>query len=492
MWTELADILPDARLVGAGDWQITGLAYDSRRVKPGDLFIAVPGFTVDGHDYIPQALARGARAVVVEQAQAVPAGVPHAIVADSRKALGLLAAKFFGYPSRDLRVLGVTGTNGKTTTTYLIRAILAELGYPTGLVGTVQQAVGDQVWPAGRTTPEGPDLQKLLLDMKQAGCRHAVMEVSSHALELGRVVGIEFAGAIMTNITQDHLDFHPDMAAYVLAKQKLFAGLSGDRYAVLNQDDRYVDQIRAVCQVPVFSYGIASDRCDVRAVHIRLGPDRAQFVILAKDIQLPVTLPLTGRFNVYNALAAFAVGLAEGVPIDAIKRGLESMAGVPGRMERIDCGQDFAVLVDYAHTPDGLENLLTAVREFTPERVICVVGCGGDRDRSKRPLMGEIAGRLADISVLTADNPRSEDPAAIAAQMRTGLEKTAGGRFIEILDRRAAIRWAIGAATGGDSVVIAGKGHETYQIYKDWTVEFDDRHEARLALQELGWQGEKR
>ena len=211
----------------------------------------------------------GARAVVVEQAQ-VPAGVPHAIVADSRKALGLLAAKFFGYPSRDLRVLGVTGTNGKTTTTYLIRAILAELGYPTGLVGTVQQAVGDQVWPAGRTTPEGPDLQKLLLDMKQAGCRHAVMEVSSHALELGRVVGIEFAGAIMTNITQDHLDFHPDMAAYVLAKQKLFAGLSGDRYAVLNQDDRYVDQIRAVCQVPVFTYGIASDRCDVRAVHIRL------------------------------------------------------------------------------------------------------------------------------------------------------------------------------------------------------------------------------
>ncbi len=494
---DLIDGLEGASLSGNPDIEVSGLAYDSRRVRPGDLFLCIPGFVHDGHDFIPEALARGAVACLVERWDRVPEGVAAARVPAARPAAARLAARFYGFPTRELRLIGVTGTNGKTTTTFLIREILARRG-GVGLVGTVHNVVGGEVLPVEHTTPEAVDLQALFRQMAGRGDRAAVMEVSSHALALHRVDGCEFDVGVFTNITRDHLDFHRDFGRYLSAKARLFRMLGrgaegppakeGAKGAVVNADDPSARVIVDACRVPVLTYAV-DERADVMATGIDVRLDGASFTVHSPRGRHRVRLRLTGRFNVYNALAAFGAGLVEGADPDEMVAALESVAGVPGRFERVTGVQDFAVIVDYAHTPDGLENVLQAARRGARGRGIAVFGCGGDRDRTKRPIMGEIAARLADLVFITSDNPRSEDPAAIAAEVEAGARRVPGASCRTVLDREEAIGEAIAEARGGDVVLIAGKGHETYQKFRDRTVPFDDREVAGRWLSRLGYRG---
>lgn len=498
---DLVDGLDGARLLG-GEALVTGLAYDSRKVRPGDLFLCVRGFRVDGHAFAPEAVARGAAAVVAERVEAVPPGVPAVLVPDTRRAMGPLAARFHGHPSRSLGLVGVTGTNGKTTTAFLVRAVLGRLG-PVGLIGTVRNVVGGRDEEVLHTTPEAVDLQCLLHRMALAGDRWAAMEVSSHALALHRVAGCEFDAAVFTNLTRDHLDFHGTMEAYRDAKATLFRLLGREPGrakglplgAVLNADDPAWETMAAATSAPVVTYGLAAG--DLRATDLTLTPDGTRFTARWGDgfPGLPpgereARVRLPGRHNVYNALAALAVGLLAGAPPDEAVAALIEVEGVPGRLERVPGPQPFTVLVDYAHTPDGLENVLRAVRSFAPGRVLVVFGCGGDRDRTKRPLMGAIAARLADAVYITSDNPRSEDPAAIAAEVMAGARSEAppGKEPRLVLDRAEAIREAVAEARPGDVVLIAGKGHEAVQIFRDRVVPFCDAEVAALALRERGYQ----
>lgn len=468
----------------------SGLAYDSRRVKPGFVFFAIKGFVEDGHDYVADAVGRGAAGVVVEKVVAVPAGIPLFRVADTRLALALAAARFYGFPGRRLRLVGVTGTNGKTTTTHLIRALYQALGEKVGLIGTLYAKIGDVVIPEERTTPESLDLQALLHQMSEEGATTAVMEVSSHALALKRVAGLEFDVAVFTNLTQDHLDFHRDAEDYFKAKAELFTEFikpgvkSRPKLSVLNIDDPYGVRLSAVTNSRIITYGI--DRAaDVCARDIVLTGAGTGFVAEGSWGQVPVKLKLVGRFNVYNALAAFAVGLGEGVPPEEMAQVLEGVPAVPGRFEQVDMGQDFTVVVDYAHTPDGLENVLRAARALTRKRLIVVFGCGGDRDPTKRPVMGELAGKLADFTAVTSDNPRSEDPLAIISAIEAGLRRTGTQKYVVEPDRRQAIAVALQQARSGDVVVIAGKGHEDYQIIGDAKLPFDDRKVTAAILRDL-------
>ena len=493
---DLLDVLPEKTVTGPDRVPVAGITYDSRRVQPGFLFVAIRGLRYDGHSFIPEAVARGAACVVGERAAAVE-GVTYVQVPSSRVALGLLAAAFYGHPSRDLVLVGVTGTNGKTTTTHLIRTVLEQAGHPTGLIGTVHNIIGGRALPVERTTPEASDLQKLLAAMRDAGMTHAVMEVSSHALTLHRVAGCAFDVGVFTNLTQDHLDFHASMEDYAEAKARLFARLGrseipvskpGPKAAVINADDPWGERMARRSTAPVVTYGIR-EPADVRARDVAVGPDGVRFVLVTRDGEVPVALQLTGRFNVYNALAAAGTGLALGLDPATVARGLAALPAVPGRLERIDRGQPFAVLVDYAHTPDGLENVLSTVREFARGRVICVFGCGGDRDRGKRPQMGAISARLADYTVLTSDNPRSEDPERILDDIEAGVRHVPGAAYERVTERAAAIRRALELARPGDAVVIAGKGHEDYQIFADRTIHFDDREVAAEALAAMGYGG---
>lgn len=470
---------------------VKGITYDSRQVKPGVAFVCVEGFKTDGHNYVDSALEKGASAIVAQRHIPVPEGVPLVITPDTRKALALMGNAYADYPSRKLKMIGITGTNGKTTTTYLIEQILREKGYKTGLIGTIMNKIGDQVFPVKNTTPESLDLQLLLKEMVDQKVTHVVMEVSSHALELDRVAGVEFDTAVFTNITQDHLDFHETMENYLAAKTKLFSGLdsySGKhtaKYGIINIDDTGSDSLMRATAGKVMTYGI-NKNCDVKASNISLKTNGVTFDVSTPDRDISLQLRLTGQFNVYNTLAALAVGLAEGIDIEDIKNALESVKGVPGRMEPVDGGQDFTVLVDYAHTPDGLENIIKAAREFTGGRVITVFGCGGDRDRTKRPIMGEISARLSDYSILTSDNPRTEDPLFILSQIEEGVRRAAGqSGYIVIPDRRDAIDYAIKMARPEDVVLIAGKGHETYQIVGENVLHFDDRETASELLKQL-------
>lgn len=471
------------------DVAISGIQYDSRQVKPGDLFCAVPGFHTDGHLYCREAEGRGAVAVLVERAEAVPDRLPGLVVGDVRKAMALTSDLFFGSPSRRLWMVGVTGTNGKTTVTHLIRAILEAEDIPCGLTGTVHTLVGPEVLKVVRTTPEAPDLQRLLRFMVDRGMAAAVMEVSSHALALARVDHVLYDVGVFTNLTQDHLDFHRDFEDYFQAKAKLFRNLGqgpekGPRAAVINADDPYAERFSALCPVPVITYGLR-DEAAIRGQSVQIGARGVQFVAVFPDgRRQPVNFTMTGRFNIQNALAAMAVGYVKGIEPVSMAEALARVPGVPGRFERIDLGQPFTVIVDYAHTPDGLENVLVTAREFALGRVVVVFGCGGDRDQGKRAMMGEVAGRLADLAVLTADNPRSEDPREIIGQIEQGLRRVAGHWAVE-LDRERAIRLAFSQAKAGDVVMILGKGHETYQIYRDGTIHFDDREVARQLLKEL-------
>lgn len=467
------------------------VVYDSRQVTPGSLFVAVPGFRVDGHQFIPAAVQAGAVAVVLQQPVEVAAGVAVVQVPDSRRALSALAALLYDHPSRQLRVVGVTGTNGKTTTTHLIRSILQRAAQSVGLIGTVRNYVGDRSLAVKHTTPEGPDVQELFRQMVQEGDQTAVMEVSSHALSLDRVADVEFDVAVFTNLTQDHLDFHQSLDEYREAKGRLFdmlgqnAQKGGPKVAVLNADDPASLVYRNRCRVPVVTYGVRSPDAMVRAEEVAGDASGTRLRLITPCGERLVHLGLAGGFNVYNSLAAAAACLEMGVDLDLVVAALTDMRGVPGRLEAVSEGQPFGVFVDYAHTPDGLANVLAAARELTHGRVIAVFGAGGDRDRTKRPQMGEIAGRLADYSIITSDNPRTEAPEQIIMDIERGIAGVAPGQYEMVADRTQAIDRALEIARPGDVVIIAGKGHETYQIFRDRTIPYDDREVARTRLRRL-------
>ncbi len=475
-----ADVI---EVVGDAEVEIAGLAYDSRRVRDGSLFFCYPGSVADGHRFAPLAVQAGAVAVAVERRLELEPWVVQAVVADGRAAMAHAAVRFYDDPTAELRVVGITGTNGKTTTAFLVRQVLERAAVQTGLLGTVKRVVGGVEEEVERTTPEAIDLQASFRRMVESGDRACAMEVSSHALALRRADGIRFAVAAFTNLTQDHLDFHADMGDYFLAKRRLFDAGRPER-AVINLDDPYGDRLAAEFEALTFS-ARGDERAAYRALEASFGPAGSHFRCLAPDGEAEVALPLPGRFNIENALCAIACAGALGLALADVVAALAVADRVPGRFEPVDEGQPFAVIVDYAHTPDSLENVLDAARQVTGGRLICVFGCGGDRDREKRPLMGEIAARLADLSVVTSDNPRSEDPLAIVAEIRAGIAQ--GGAEIEVEpDRRAAIALALEAAAGGDTVVIAGKGHEQGQEFEAGRkVPFDDRDVAREELRRL-------
>lgn len=486
---QLVKLMNQGRVVGDGNVAVTGIQHDSRQVEKGDLFCAIPGFRTDGHFYCQEAKTRGAAAFLVEREDAIPPGWPGIVVDNARLALAAVADIFYGHPSGRLWMVGVTGTNGKTTTTHLVRAVLEGSDIPCGLTGTLHTLIGAESFKVVRTTPEAPDLERILRHMADRGMRAAVMEVSSHALALSRVDGVDYDVGVFTNLTQDHLDFHKDFESYFRAKALLFERLGdglnkGPRAAVINGDDPYAGRFKDVTQVPVVTYGLG-EGVDVRATQLQITSRGAQFLAtFPSGVQQPVSFGMPGRFNVLNALAAMTVGHVYGLRPDTMAEALARYKGVPGRFERIDEGQPFSVIVDYAHTPDGLANALSTAREFAIGKIGVVFGAGGDRDRGKRPLMGEMAGKYSDWTVLTADNPRSEDPMDIIHEIETGIQAV-GGRWQVELDRERAIKLAINQAQPGDVVLIVGKGHETYQIYRDGTIHFDDREVARQVLREL-------
>jgi UDP-N-acetylmuramoyl-L-alanyl-D-glutamate--2,6-diaminopimelate ligase len=463
-------------LLGEGpeDVEVTALAFDNRVVTPGTLFFCVPGFTRDGHDFAPDAVQRGAVALVVQRPLGL--GIPEVLVDDVRAAMARAAARFHGDPTARLRVVGITGTNGKTTTAFLVRELLEAGGVRCGLMGTVKNMIGGVEREVVRTTPEAIALQAAFAEMLAAGDAACAMEVSSHALELRRADAIHFAVALFTNLTQDHLDFHDDMEAYFLAKRKLFEVAGGP--LVVNVDDPYGRRLAE--EFPRAQTYAIDAPADWRACDVASELTGSRFVADTPEGRFECRTPLPGRFNVLNALGALACARALGVGLDVATAALASAGRVPGRFEPVDEGQPFAVLVDYAHTPDSLENVLRAARELTTGRVICVFGAGGDRDRGKRPLMGEIAARLADVALVTSDNPRSEDPEAILDEIVAGAGASA---FEREADRRRAIARAVELAGPGDVVVIAGKGHEQGQEFAGGRKEpFDDRQVAAEAL----------
>ena len=455
------------------DVEISGICYDTRDMTPGCLFVALPGYKTDGHRYIQQALDQGAAAVLCRRPPAEEG--PWLVTADPRAALAAVSVIWYGHPAEELTVLAVTGTNGKTTTTYLLKAMLeGVLGAKVGLIGTNQNMIGQEVLPAHRTTPESWEVQKLLREMADAGCSHVVMEASSHALVLHRLDGITFRAGIFTNLTQDHLDFHKTMEAYRQAKGLLFRQCWA---AVLNLDDEAGRYYAQNVPCPAFTYSECRDEADLTAKNLRLFPDRVEFEAVTMDAIARVRLPIPGGFTIYNALGVIACGLTLGLPLGQIATALANVKGLKGRIEVVPVPADYTVLIDYAHTPDALENILTTVRDFTRGRVICLFGCGGDRDRSKRPKMGAIAGQLADVAVVTSDNPRTEAPQAIIDDILKGMEDAGAERHVEP-DRRRAIALALSLARAGDTVVLAGKGHETYQEIDGVQHHLDEREEV--------------
>ncbi len=479
--------------------EVRDIAYDSRKVVPGSLFVAVRGYHSDGHQFISQAIKQGATAVVTERKiSAETGGTPIVAVDDSRRALALLAGVFFNHPSERLKLIGVTGTNGKTTTTYLVKSIVEAGHGSAGLIGTIAYRVGSKIYPAPNTTPESLDLQRLMNEMINLGTAVCIMEVSSHALALGRTVGCRFAVAAFTNLTQDHLDFHETMDSYFEAKLLLFKGLGPGACAVINIDDPRAADIISVTKTKLITTGF-SPRADVRPLDAILHGIHG----LAFDVATPLGLvtvesPLLGRHNIYNILTAIAIGVVMGFETSVIAKGVKTMQTVPGRMEKIGDGRPFSVIVDYAHTEDALDRLLEAVSEIAEGRIITVFGCGGDRDRTKRPKMGRSAAKGSDIVIVTSDNPRTEDAMKITREIEEGMAATgikvknieaAGNVFtgqtpyLVISDRREAIRAAISIGKPGDIIVLAGKGHEDHQIIGDKKIHFDDREVAREELQ---------
>jgi len=464
---------------------VEGIAHDSRRVKPGDLFVALRGTKEDGHRFVPDALKAGASALLLEEPLPWAVPVPWVVVPDAREALALVAARFFGEPSRELTIIGITGTNGKTTTSYLLEAILKEAGAEVGVIGTVNYRWGNRMLPALNTTPSPCELQRILREMASHGVTHVVMEVSSHALVQRRVKACHLDVGIFTNLSPEHLDYHGTMEEYLAAKALLFNEVlkesAKEPWAIYNRDDRWVRKAaEEVNGLKKMDYGTEGT---IRPLRWRTDLEGIEAVIDTPRGILEVSSSLIGPFNLENIMAAVASALALGVSSDAIVLGIEKVRGIPGRMERV--GRRPAVFVDYAHTPDALEKVLSGIKPLVRGRLIVVFGCGGERDRSKRPLMGQVASKLASRVVVTSDNPRGEDPLKIIEEIRKGLEP--GTDHLIIPDRREAIRKAIEEAKPEDVVVIAGKGHENYQIVGEQRLPFDDRFEARRVLEELGW-----
>ncbi len=477
----------------SGDADVTGIEYDSRRLHPGDVFVAIQGETTDGNGYIDAAIEAGAVAVITDSAQQAPRpGMAWVVVPHGRRALARVAANFYKRPAEKLAITGITGTNGKTTTAFLVEAILGAAGRKSALVGTIEYHIAGRVIEAPHTTPEALELQRMFAEAVRNGATEAVMEVSSHALAQERVFGIPFNVAIFTNLTRDHLDYHGTFDEYFLAKRVLFSGCGTEppAHAVVNLDDEYGRELAKFSKgkSEVITYGLS--KAEFSAEKIDIGQNGTRFDMVMPEGKLPIWSPLMGRINVYNILAAAAAAYARDCPGKAIVEGVAALASVPGRFERVDMGQPFTVVVDYAHTDDALRNLTALAREFVSRskgRVITVFGCGGDRDRAKRPLMGEAAGHGSDFVVLTSDNPRSEDPIAIINDALPGVQRSSTKYLLEP-DRRKAIALAVDEARAGDIVLIAGKGHEKKQVSREGAVPFDDVEVARQALMQIGYE----
>ncbi len=473
--------------------EISGLAFHSSQIQPGNVFFAIRGARSDGNLYVQDAVARGAAAIISEERPNTNIGWVQ--VRNVRQALAQAASNFYGHPARVLKLIGITGTNGKTTTTYLLDSILRAAGHLTGMFGTIEHRTPASAVPASTTTPESLDLQRFLAEVRASGGTHVVLEASSHGLALDRLFGLKFAAAVFTNLTRDHLDFHGDMQAYFEAKKKLFAGVGAGPASVgiINVDDPWAEQLVAAGAERVVTYGVRSS-ADISARKFAFSYAGLEFQVESPSGPILVRSSLVGRINVYNILAAIAAAVALGVERPAMEEGIARLRVVPGRFERVDEGQPFGVVVDYAHTDDALRNLLETARELRsasaasrpPGRVITVFGCGGERDRTKRPLMGEAAGSLSDFCVLTSDNPRGEDPLAIINDTLVGLQKVRANYRIEP-ERAKAIEMALEMATTGDLVLLAGKGHEATQILADRTIPFSDREVARAILRKLGY-----
>ncbi|MCH7760780.1 UDP-N-acetylmuramoyl-L-alanyl-D-glutamate--2,6-diaminopimelate ligase [candidate division TA06 bacterium] len=521
---ELIQVLENLKIEEGGDVEVGGIAYDSRRVNPGDLFVAIRGLDHDGHEFISDAISRGASALVVERRTKHEArstkSIPVIRVPDTRRALAQISSKFYGEPSRKMKMIGITGTNGKTTTSYLLKSILEKGGMKVGLIGTIDYWIGGERRKAEKTTPESPDLQKTLSEMRSSDVKAVVMEVSSHGLALQRTEGIDFDVALFTNLSRDHLDFHRTMTRYSRAKMILFEGLTEGKKAILNSNDPFTEKIRKRTKAEVITYGLespepASGGRDRELIeNSRSGPrpgrlksrDRAvsahddekiasdySGVSLSRNLEgsemevrwrgRKVTLHshLPGRLNLYNLLGAFAFGISEGISIESVLKGIEEVKGIEGRLEAIEVGQPFKVFVDYAHTPDALKKVLMSLKELTSRRVVVIFGCGGGRDRGKRPIMARVGTTHADFAILTSDNPRHEDPQNILNDMKKGV---LGNEYEVIPDRREAIERGVDIAKEGDTLLIAGKGHEDYQIIGEEYLPFDDRKVVREILEE--------
>ncbi|WP_239254628.1 UDP-N-acetylmuramoyl-L-alanyl-D-glutamate--2,6-diaminopimelate ligase [Listeria ilorinensis] len=480
---ELINVLALYQGEVADDLEITAIEQDSRRVKPGALFICIDGEVVDGHDFAQKAEELGASLIIAEKP--VPVTVPTLLVRDSKRAMAQLADAFYDHPSQKLKLIGVTGTNGKTTVTHLIEKVLADHDEKTGLIGTMYRKIGDQILETINTTPDSLTLQKTFDEMVKKEVTSAVMEVSSHALVQGRVYGCDYDVAVFTNLSQDHLDYHHTMEEYAHAKSLLFAQLgnrysqSALKYAVLNADDPVSTLMQKATAAPILTYGIDQD-ADFRAQNIQVRSTGSTFELVTPFGSEQVTIKMVGKFSIYNMLAALTACFALGVPYSQAVKSLGEVAGVSGRFELVHAGQDFPVIVDYSHTPDGLLNVLETIDEFAERRVFCVVGCGGDRDKGKRPQMAKIAVQYATDPVFTSDNPRTEDPEAIIQDMLAGVT---GADYVVKVDRREAIEYAVSQAVSGDVILIAGKGHEDYQIIGTTKINFDDRVVAREAIE---------
>jgi len=462
-------------LSGDTELEVSGVQYDSRKVAPGSLFVCITGFNTDGRLFVEEAIKKGAIAILVEKQIDIVPGITIVQTDNSRRALSVLAKNYYGEPSRKLPVIAVTGTNGKTTTTHLIKAILEEAGKKTAILGTLYAKIGEIEMELGRTTPEALEIEEFLSLCLREKADYLVMEVSSHALDLHRVDEINFNTSVYTNLSQDHLDYHHNMENYLDSKLKLFHMTSGeDKIGIVNIDDEYADSFINAAGANCYTYGVEK-QADVQGSELSFNLKGSCFKLSCKGKTFPINMHLVGLFSVYNALAAIAFGLAEGIEPDLIITALEKVTGVAGRFEQVPSEHDFTVIVDYAHTPDGLENILKTSKQIVENRLITVFGCGGDRDRSKRPLMGEIAACYSDFCIVTSDNPRSEEPEAIIADIIPGLDKVENSRYAIIVDRREAIRHAVNLSKKGDLIIVAGKGHETYQLVKDKILDFDDR-----------------
>ena len=474
--TELARSIPAGASVSA-EAEVTGLVCDSRKVKKGDLYFCLPGLRVDGHNFAKAAADAGAAALVVERK--LPVDLPQVLVEDARAAMSYMAQCFYGYPAREMHGVGITGTKGKTTTSFLVRAIARHAGHKVGLMGTVCTYIGEEEEPASLTTPDPIDVQSLLRCMKDAGCDFYVMEVSAHALDLRKLVGMKFDQGIFTNFSQDHLDYFGTMETYRRAKEKFFDPFYIG-HAVVNADDEAGKYMLG--RVPATTYGVSAP-ADAYANEIEILESGVSYRLHWKDVVLPLHLHISGIFNVYNSMAAAVACLEMGISPENVKAGLESVTVVPGRIEPLPTHTPYRVILDYAHSPASLESILKTIRQFTRGRLICVFGCGGGRDKEKRPIMGEIGGRLAGYCIITSDNPRTEDPEKILEDVEVGVKKT-DCPYEKIVDRREAIQKAVAMAEAGDVILIAGKGHETYQIFPDKTIHFDDIEEVRKAFGE--------